>query len=326
MVAWMSFMVRCVTAFGRERGVDDRPGPPALAPVDRAEDEIGKTLSHWRGIASAFRRASWRDIRSSFQSLCFGQADEILNPLQSTVSSHAFLQPRSTGWVVIEGDYEGLAALVCQPHQFVGNRRSRAAHNRPGIAATGVDRPIAQGVDGRFDCNNDFRFVEMADREPGGELVSKARAKGGLVPGVPQSRSFDFSVLGPVEENDAWIRAVVVGEDRSHRVQIVHNGGIDPACFDQIGAGNRPVRFAWNSVSRRQFVKGLAFLFGIGCGAQSERTTRFRRWKRLENPSRGSDRRRQSLRRSGASGGQSPLALRRPALLSNQRFPVTTML
>ena len=210
----------------------------------------------------AFRRASWRDIRSSFQSLCFGQADEILNPLQSTVSSHAFLQPRSPAGSLSRATTKRLAALVCQPHQLVGNRRSRAAHDRPSIAATGVDRPIAQGVDGRFDCNNDFRFVEMADREPGGELVSKARAKRGLVPCVSQSRSFDLSVLRPVEEDDAWIRAMVVGKDRSHRVQIVHNGGIDPACFDEIGAGNRPVRFVWHGVSRRQFVKGPAFLLG----------------------------------------------------------------
>ena len=129
----------------------------------------------------------------------------------------------------------------------VGNRRSCAAHYRPKIATTGVDRPIAQGVDGRFDCNNDLRFVEMADREPGGELVSKARTERGLVPCVSQSRSLDLSVLRPVEENDAWIRAMVVGKDRSHRVQIVHNGGVDAACFHQIGAGNRPVRFVWHS-------------------------------------------------------------------------------
>ena len=74
---------------------------------------------------------------------------------------------------------------------------------------------------------------------------------------LAQSRSFDLSVLRPVEDNDAWIRTVVVGEDRSHRVQIVHNGGVDPACFDEIGAGNRPVRFVGHGVSRRQFVKGL---------------------------------------------------------------------
>jgi hypothetical protein len=37
-----------------------------------------------------------------------------------------------------------------------------------------MGRPIAQGVDGRFDGDNDFRFVEMANRELG-ELVSKTR-------------------------------------------------------------------------------------------------------------------------------------------------------
>ena len=35
-----------------------------------------------------------------------------------------------------------------------------------------------------------------------------------------------------------------------------------PRVFDEIGAGNRPIRFVWHGVSRRQFVKGLAFLFG----------------------------------------------------------------
>ena len=125
----------------------------------------------------AFLRASWSDIRSSFQSLCFGQADEILNPPPVRCFIPRLSPAALTDWVVVEGNYEGLAAVVCQAHQFVGNRRSRATHDRRGIAATGVDRPIAQGVDGRFDCNYDFRFVEMADREPGSELVSKARTK-----------------------------------------------------------------------------------------------------------------------------------------------------
>ena len=69
-------------------------------------------------------------------------------------------------------------------------------------------------------------------------------------------------MLRPVEEDNAWIWAMVVGKDRSHRVQIVHNGGIDSACFDEIGAGNRPVRFVCNGLSRRQFVKGPALLLG----------------------------------------------------------------
>ena len=30
--------------------------------------------------------------------------------------------------------------------QFIGNRRSRTAYERPGIAATGMDRAIAEGV------------------------------------------------------------------------------------------------------------------------------------------------------------------------------------
>jgi SIR2-like protein len=160
------------------------------------------------------------------------------------------------------GSTTGLAALVRRPHQLDGNRRPGTAHDRPSIATTGVDCPIAQGVDGRFDGDNDFRFVETADREPGGELISKTRAERGLVPCISQSRSFDLSVLRPVKEDNAWIRAMVVCKDRSHRVQIVHNGGIDSACFHEIGAGNRPVRFVWHSVSRRQFVKGPAFLLG----------------------------------------------------------------
>ena len=42
MVAWMSFMVRYVTAFGRDRGGDDWPRPPAPAPVDRAKMKLGR--------------------------------------------------------------------------------------------------------------------------------------------------------------------------------------------------------------------------------------------------------------------------------------------
>jgi hypothetical protein len=51
-----------------------------------------------------------------------------------------------------------------------------------------------------IDCNDDFRAVEMADRKPGGQLVSKVRVKGGLVPRVSQCRSLDLSMLCPVEE------------------------------------------------------------------------------------------------------------------------------
>ena len=76
------------------------------------------------------------------------------------------------------------------------------------------------------------------------------------------TRPLDLSVLRPVEENDAWIRAVVVGENRSHRMQVVHNRGFDPAGFHEIGAGDRPVRFLRDSVSRRQFMKRPAFLLG----------------------------------------------------------------
>jgi hypothetical protein len=63
-VAWMSFMVRCVTAFGRERGFDDWPGPPAPAPADRTEElEDAQLLER---DCFAFRRASWTNIRSPF--------------------------------------------------------------------------------------------------------------------------------------------------------------------------------------------------------------------------------------------------------------------
>jgi hypothetical protein len=41
------------------------------------------------------RRRCIKAVSSSFQSLPFGQSKEILKPIQSTVSSHAFFQPRS---------------------------------------------------------------------------------------------------------------------------------------------------------------------------------------------------------------------------------------
>ena len=94
------------------------------------------------------------------------------------------------------------------------------------------------------------------------KLVAEARTEGGRVPDVAQSGSLDLSVLGSVEENDAWIWEMVVGEDRSHSMQVIHNDGVDPACFDEIDARNRPVRFFRHSVSRRQFVKWPAFLLG----------------------------------------------------------------
>jgi hypothetical protein len=41
--------------------------------------------------------------------------------------------------------------------------RSGTTHDRPGIAVTGMDPAIAQGVDGGFDTKNDVRFFRMAD-------------------------------------------------------------------------------------------------------------------------------------------------------------------
>jgi hypothetical protein len=58
---------------------------------------------------------------------------------------------------------------------------SSTARERPDVTATGVDRPIAKSIDGRFDRDNDVLFVEVADRKPGGELAAEARAKGGLL-------------------------------------------------------------------------------------------------------------------------------------------------
>ena len=81
-------------SLGRDRGGDDWPCPPLLLRKTAPKMELVDAQPSERDCF-AFRRASCSDIRSSFQSLCFGQADEILNPLQSTVSSHAFLQPRS---------------------------------------------------------------------------------------------------------------------------------------------------------------------------------------------------------------------------------------
>jgi hypothetical protein len=165
------------------------------------------------------------------------------------------------GWIVVEGRRTiGGARMPAESARWAQSLRRnwQPPRHRQGS----VDGPIAQGVDGRFDGDDGFRLVEMADREPRGELVSNARAERGLVPGVPQSRALDFSVLGPVEENDARIGAVLVGENDSHRLQVVRDGGVDAARFDQIRAGNRPALFVRRRVARRQFMKGLASLFG----------------------------------------------------------------
>ena len=47
------------------------------------------------------------------------------------------------------------------------------------------------------------------------------------MPGVSKGGSLDLSVRVAMKENNAWIWPVIVGVNRSHRVQLVHDGGID---------------------------------------------------------------------------------------------------
>ena len=90
----------------------------------QAAPPSGQTLSNWKGIVWPSAGASWRDIRSSFQSLCFGHADEILNPPQCTVSSHAFLQPRSPAGSLSRATTKDWRRSYVSLISSFGNRRS----------------------------------------------------------------------------------------------------------------------------------------------------------------------------------------------------------
>jgi hypothetical protein len=79
--------------------------------------------------------------------------------------------------VVIESDDEGLAALVCPQHHLSRNGCPGATDDRQRLTATAEEAVIAQGVDGRLDCNYAIRLGEISDCKPGGKLISKAWAE-----------------------------------------------------------------------------------------------------------------------------------------------------
>ena len=89
--------------------------------------------------------------------------------------------------IVVESNHESLSAIICLEHQLVWHGRSGATHDRQRIAPARKEAVVTQGVDGGFDGDDALRFGEIPDREPRGELVPKARAERGLMPGVTKS-------------------------------------------------------------------------------------------------------------------------------------------
>ena len=68
---------------------------------------------------------------------------------------------------------------------------------------------------------------------------------------------------GPMEEDDAWIRAVIVGKDRASLVEFVHDDRLYFSNFDKVVAGYRPVAGAGNRILRGQFFKGPAVVLRV---------------------------------------------------------------
>ena len=184
---------------------------------------------------------------------------------------------------------------------------------------------VAQCVDGRLDSNYAIRLGEISDCKPGGKLISKARAEYGLMFGIPKSGSAHFAMLVAVKENKARIGPMIVGVDRTASVQLVHQWRRNLALFNQVGSGNRPVGILSHRVDCREFLEG--FLLGMRGLLPTLR-------KRKRCPARC---KRQKLIGQG-SAGRRKITLARwitrsiappppiPALLSNHRLPVTTML
>jgi hypothetical protein len=98
---------------------------------------------------------------------------------------------------------------------------------------------------------------EIPDREPRGELVSKARTERGLLSDIPKGGSAHFAVRVTMKENKARIGPVIVRVDRADGVQLVHDGRIDFPRFGEVGAGNRPVGVVPHRVDGRQFLEGF---------------------------------------------------------------------
>ena len=117
--------------------------------------------------------------------------------------------------VVIERNNEGLAAVVCPEHELSSHSCSGATDDRKRLTSTPDEAMVAQGVNGRLDCNYAIRPGEISNCKPGGELISKARAEGRLMFGIPKSGSAHLAMLVAVKENKARIGPVIIGVDRT---------------------------------------------------------------------------------------------------------------
>jgi hypothetical protein len=171
--------------------------------------------------------------------------------------------------VVVEGYDERLSAVVCLKHQLVRDDRSGATHGCQSIASAREKAVVTQGVDGGFDGDDALRFGEIPDHEPRGELVPKARAEYGLMPGVSKGGCAHFAVRIAMKENKARIGQVIVCLNRTDGVQLVHDGRIDLPRFAEVGAANRPVGIVANRIERYQFLEGR--LLGSGLASRTTR-------------------------------------------------------
>ena len=196
-----------------------------------------------------------------------GHSDESLNPAQSTVSSHAFAQPRSPAASLSRATTNDLPAVACLEHQLVRHGRSGATHDRQRVVSVREEAIVTEGVNGGFDGDDAVSIREIPDREPRGELVSKARTERGLLSGIPKGGSAHFAVRVTMKENKARIGPMIVRVNRADGVQFVHDGRIDLPRFGEVGAGNRPVGVVPHRVDGRQFLEG--FLPGRGLASRT---------------------------------------------------------
>ena len=76
--------------------------------------------------------------------------------------------------------------------------------------------------------------------------------------GIPQGGSPNDAEAVAVKENQAWIRGMVIGENRSRLVKLVHEVSRNLALLDQVGASDRPFRFITRGVDSGQFLEGFS--------------------------------------------------------------------
>ena len=101
-----------------------------------------------------------------------------------------------------------------------------------------------------------------------------------------------------MEKNEARIRVVIVGVDRPDFVHFIYNRRFDLPRFNKVGSGNQPIGFIAHGIFCHQLVEGLTLLLGFRVKSVPDKCI----WRSM--------------------APAPPL----PALLSNQRLPVTTML